>query len=130
MKHFKLLLFAFTLLFSVSAIAAPTTEKGPKAKKERKAPAEKKDKKFVTVTYYYTPGAGGITNPANWSTTPQSCPSGTAALCSITFNTETYPLEDGKPSTDFLEDEIAVHQNDSPTLTSFTVNGVTYIRRS
>lgn len=129
-----------TLRFSIAAllvvlavgIMSFTAGKNAAAKetspKEHKKTAEKKDKKFVSVTYFFL--GGSVSNPSRWSTSGTPCDAGTAVICSITFDTETYPLEDGKPSTDFLEDEIAVHQNDSPTLTSFTVNGVTYIRRS
>lgn len=102
MKHVRLLLFALTLMFSVSAIAAPTSDKAPKAKKEHKTTAEKKTKKFASVTYYYD-GFGPITSPSSWSTTPQSCPTGTAVLCSITFETGTYPLDvNSKPNSEVL----------------------------
>lgn len=89
MKNFKLLLFAFTLMFSVSAIAAPTSDKAPKAKKEHKTTADKKDKKFVSVTFYYD-GLGSITSQSSWTTTG-SCPiTGNSVLCSIEYNTDDY----------------------------------------
>jgi hypothetical protein len=122
----KTLRFSIAALLVVLAVGVMSFTVGKNA--AAKEVAAKESKKFVTVTFYYL--GGGITDPDNWTTTAQSCPSGTAVICSITFNTDTYPLVNGKPSESFLTNQIAAHQNDSPTLTTFTVNGVTYVRRS
>lgn len=96
----------------------------------------KENKKFATVTFIYTGPQPATTSdledPDNWTTGDPTvlCPSGTNVLCGISFDTGTYPLGGTKPSVTFLTNQVAVHYLDSPGSHTFTVNGVTYYRKT
>lgn len=99
-------------------------------KHKAKSTTTKENKKFTTVGFRFT--GTNITDPDSWtSADPVTFCTGTVTLCGITFDDGTYPLDlNGKPTTDFLTNQVNVHKNDSPGSHSFTVNGVTYYRKA
>jgi len=89
MKHLKIVLLAFTLVFSVAAIAAPKndkTPKAPKAHKTHKATKADNTKKPAFACYYFE-----ITNDVT-----QTTPCGSA---SFTLSFSTTPPSTTPPST-------------------------------
>jgi len=105
----------------------PTVDKGKKVTTtngaSHKQTAAKENKKFSSVTFAYSDATGGgITDPNNYTSGTPSC-SGTTVLCSIQFDTDTYPLVGGKPSSTLLSKV----QADFHTGThQYTQDGITF----